>query len=367
MPPTRDVAVYAPYAAGIYDAGRRRAGGAERQTVHLSRSLAAQGLKVAHIVFEVGERVPEGGPAPDLVFRAPLAGGRARVAGEMRIIWRAMAAADARVYVFRMASAALGVGAAFCKLHRRKLVFAGANDSDFTLETLEAMQARMYSFGLRRADAIVVQSAQQVVLARERFDGLGRIHELPSFVEEAPPSSGEPDAFLWVSRLATYKQPFRYVDLARELPEARFRMIPVTAPGDTTPDLLAELRRRAQEAPNLEVLRPRPHPEVMALLERAVAVVNTSVLEGMPNVFLEAWARGIPVLTLRFDPDGRVRGRGLGISAGDDWDAFVAGAREMWEKRADRARWAPATRGYIGDVHSPAAVGRRWEELIRSL
>jgi len=54
-----------------------------------------------------------------------------------------------------------------------------------------------------------------------------------------------------------------------------------------------------------------PYLDIGVLFDRAKVLVNTSDLEGFPNTFLQAWARGVPVVTM-FDPDGVVRSAGLG-------------------------------------------------------
>ena len=365
--PRHDVAIYTPYAAGIYDKTRGWSGGAERQTVLLARQLQAGGLRTAHIVYPIDEVVD--GPRPTLVVRPQQSGDHHRLALEPAVIWRSLARADASVYVFRTAHAAVGFGAAFCRAMRRRLIFSAANDSDFTLSVLGDFptRARLYRAGAAASDAMVVQSAQQIDLARGTFPGLRRLVEIPSFVEPAPEAAVEPDAFLWATRLTDYKRPLEYLDLAAAVPEARFRMIAVVNPGDSTPALEAAVQRRAALLPNVEILPRLPHREVMDYVERAVAIVNTSETEGMPNVFLEGWARGVPALTLEFDPDGRIGRDGLGISAGGDFDAFAAGARELWARRADRAGFGSATRAYVDRTHGLEAVGGRWARLIREL
>ena len=245
------------------------------------------------------------------------------------------------------------------KLRGRRLLFAAANDSDFTLSSLggHPTRASLYRFGAAAADAMVVQSTQQVELANGLFPHHS-VTEIPSFVEPAPPSAAPADAFLWAARLVDYKRPLAFLDLAEAVPEARFWMIGVSNPGDTTPELEAEVRRRAASLDNVELFGRLRHTEVMELVERSAAIVNTAITEGMPNVFLEGWTRGIPALTLEFDPDGRIERQGLGISARGSWEDFVAAARDLWARREDRGGYGPAVRAYV-DATARARGGRR--------
>ena len=358
-----DVAIYTPHAAGIYDAAYGSGGGAERQTVLLARALKERGLRIAHIVYPVVDPVRDAAN-PTLVMRPE----PRRLATEPAVVWRAMARADACVYVWRTAHASVGFGAAWTKLRGRRLLYAAANDSDFTLSSLggHPTRASLYRFGAAAADALVVQSAQQVELANGLFPHHS-VTEIPSFVEPAEAASAPAEAFLWAARVVDYKRPLAFLDLAEAVPEARFRMVAVSNPGDTTPELEDEIRRRAAALDNVELFGRVRHAEVMNLVERSAGIVNTATTEGMPNVFLEGWARGIPALTLQFDPDGRIEQRGLGVSARGSWDDFVAGARELWARREDRGGYGTATREYVEATHGPVAVGDAWAHVIGGL
>lgn len=366
-----DVAIYTTSAAtaGLYDRAVGRSGGAERQMTLLARTLAASGFRVAHIVYRPRDPVP----LPDrlsLVHRGQYAGNQRFVGGALEAlrIWRALAAADARVAIVRTASPAVGIVGLFCRLRRRPMIFSVSGNLDFDPRKVPGRLDRaLYHLGVRLATAVVVQTEDQVSLAREAFPGLRRIERIGSFAEAAPPSDNghRPSAFLWVGRLISAKQPMRYVELARALPDARFIMIAV--PQKSGPIDIDDLRTAVKDVPNLELLDPLPHEQLSELVAGAVAIVNSSTFEGMPNVFLEAWARGVPALSLQFDPDNVIAGRGLGIVAGGSWEHFVAGARELWETRTDREELSLRTRAYIAEVHSPVAVGARWSDLIREL
>ena len=178
-----------------------------------------------------------------------------------------------------------------------------------------------------------MQTTQQLELARQGLGAGARVELIPSFAQPSTASTPapEPEAFLWAARLVEYKQPLRYVDLARALPEARFWMVaPWTS--DTPERLLEQLTDAARDTPNLELLPHQWRDKVLELIGRSAAVVVTSSHEGMPNVFLEAWARGVPVISLHFDPDRRITDDGLGLFADGSWDEFVAAARRLWTR-----------------------------------
>lgn len=336
----------------------------------LARTLVERGHRVAHIIFAPREPKPLTYPVT-LVHRERRSKHRHPVVRgllEARAVWRALQAADASVVILRSASPVVGLAALYCRLRGRILVFSSSNVSDFTLERVSSRWSRLtYRIGLRLAAAVVVQSEDQRLLALQTLPTLARVVYIPSLAEAAhqPEASPEPDTFLWFGRSVAEKQPLRYVELARTLPEARFTMIP-TSDG-LNGRLLAEIKAAAKAAPNLVISEPLPHEQLSALISRSVAVVNTSTLEGMPNAFLEAWLAGVPVLTHEFDPDGVVAGRGLGISAAGSWNNFVAGARELWESRAEREEISRRVRAHVAERHSLEAVGARWSALIDEL
>ncbi len=283
------------------------------------------GLQVAHIIYRREHPTDVPVPSLELIEREPWAGRRGlpgKVSEALRV-WRSLTDADARLYVFRGGGAHLMIGAAFCLLRRRRLVVSASSDLDFIFDRPDRSRwgQALYRAALRRAQCVVVQTTQQLELARKGLGAGARVELIPSFAQPSPASTPapEPEAFLWAARLVEYKQPLRYVDLARALPEAHFWMVaPWTS--DTPEGLLEQLTDAARDTPNLELLPHQWRDKVLELIGRSAAVVVTSSHEGMPNVFLEAWARGVPVISLHFDPDrpdcrrgaGAVRRRVLG-------------------------------------------------------
>jgi glycosyltransferase involved in cell wall biosynthesis len=214
---------------------------------------------------------------------------------------------------------------------------------------------------VRLAHEVVAQSEEQVRLARERFGRRARLAVCVS--EPAAARQTVPDAFLWIGRLAWYKRPHAYLDLAEALPEASFRMVGVPS-GEDGHRLAAEVAERARSLDNVELLAPRPREELGALYDSAVAVVNTASFEGMPNVFLEGWARGVPALAERFDPDGMIVRERLGLFANGDPALMAEHARSMWASREDMYDLEARCRAYVRAQHSLDAVADVWADIV---
>lgn len=379
MSPRNHIAIYSPFAFSFYEdpsseayKQARGGGGAELQTSLLARALARYRLRVAHIVYPVEVMGARECPSLEVVQR-PARAPRRDVwgkLGETRGVWRALAAADARLYVFRTGLsggiAAFAIGALFCLVHRRRLVLAASNDLDFIFDRPERtrLTVALYRLALKRTHRVVVQSEQQLELARKAL-GSDRVITIPSFAEPAEDrvSSADPAAFLWVGRLVGYKLPLRYVELARALPDIRFLMV-APSTGETTGALGRRLAEESESVSNLEVLPNMRRERVLELIGGSVAVVGTSHHEGMPNVFLEAWSRSVPVISLHFDPDGRIGSERIGICADGSWERFLDAVRNLWDDPGLRDELGENGRRYIVRVHSPEAVGERWATTL---
>jgi glycosyltransferase involved in cell wall biosynthesis len=363
-----DVAFYAPWIGALLtDAKVSPTGGAETQIFLVARELARRGLKVRLLVFELpGMAIPSSLDGVNISVRPPY---RARAhfgkLREIANIFRTVASADADVIVTRAAGPHVGLVGLAAKLSRRWFVYSSANLSDFDFGRLSPKRRNheLFRLGIRIADEIVVQTPEQVGLCEERFARSPVL--IRSIAEPAPQRDREPEAFLWIARLVWYKRPLAFVELARALPEAKFRMVAVPVPlSEEGPDLLSALRSQAATLPNLELLDPRPRRDLVDLVDRAVAVVNTADFEGMPNVFLEGWARGVPALALTHDPDDVIERHRLGGFAYGSFERLTELARRMWEERANQAGVAARCRQYIVEHHSPESVGARWQEVL---
>lgn len=323
---------------------RETVGGESVQQTLLARALARRGHAVTMVVADHGQ--PDGASwdgirtfkayrfdagVPVLRFLHPRATG----------LWAALRRADAELYYLSCAGAQVGLAAMFCARRRRRFVFRAASDADCDPSRLLVTYARdrwLYGYGLRRADAILVQSVAQ--------EGtLERCYGLPSrvagmLVESAPAAEKRDIDILWVSNIRALKRPDRALRLAEWLPEAAMHMVGGPLRGEQA--LYREIERAARARPNLRFHGGLTYAEASALYGRARLLVNTSDVEGFPNSYLQAWMRGVPVVTL-IDPDGVIEREGLGIALRSPGDLAAAVDRllhhpDEWRAASERCR-----------------------------
>jgi len=362
-----DVAVYAPSGSLYYGPKRDYMGGAEVQATKLAHALKAKGLRVAHVVYPVPEPRRVDASSPTLVERSDWQGdGRLGQLAESRAIWRALQRADADTYIVRGSGGHVIAAGTFCRARGRRFVFSSSSelDFDFARPDRNPRLLQIYKASLRLAARLALQTEAQRELALRALPNCDPV-VIPSFAEPAP-SANSGQRFLWADRLVEYKLPDRYVELAEALPEARFRM--VACPMSETPPGMAErIEAAAERLPNLELLPPRPRSELLEEMRDAVAVVKTSRVEGMPNGFLEAWARGVPVLSLHVDPDAKIANNDIGVAADGSMERLIEAAANLWRDPALRTAMGERARRFIQDVHSPEAVADRWVALLEEL
>jgi glycosyltransferase involved in cell wall biosynthesis len=331
----------------------------------LARALVRRGRRVCIVAYGSPHSLPRSFDGITVLAQRRTRA-RARpiriVLGALFSIWR-LGPLKARVFVQRAAGPTTGVVGLVACAKRSRFVYSTANVIDFAFERLEGSRSRrwLYHLGVKLASTIVVQTDEQVDMCRRRFRRDPIL--IKSIAEPAHAAQVDPQAFLWVGRAAPYKRPEAFIDLALAVPEARFRMVLVAA-GEENRGLGRRVVERCRSVRNLELLDPRPRTELMRLIESAVAMVNTADYEGMPNIYLEAWARGVPALSLLHDPDGVIERESLGFFAKGSPERFAAHARQLWNTRRNQSELRKRCREYVAREHAQERIVDRWMEAL---
>jgi glycosyltransferase involved in cell wall biosynthesis len=341
-------------------------GGSEVQQSILARAFVKRGYRVSMICMDYGQpegveidgvrvlkaHTPQGG-LPVLRFVYP----------RFTSVWAAMKRADADIYYQRSGGVLTGYVAAFCHLHGRKFLYAAASDADFD-PAIPLVRFRrdkaIYSWGLRHSHDVVVQNPVQMARCREVYDR----ESVPVPSCYVPPRTFQADQrgyVLWVSTLRKLKQPEVFIELARRLPQYRFRMVG----GADSREYFEALRSLAEAVPNLEFAGFVAHVDIEPEFDGARLFVNTSKFEGFPNTFLQAWVRGVPTVSF-VDTGSSVNGESV-VNRVTTVDDMVIAVRGLM---VDDAAWREAGARCAtchANQHSMQAVVSDYEAIFEKL
>ena len=128
------------------------------------------------------------------------------------------------------------------------------------------------------------------------------------------------------------------------------------------PGYYEAIRDAAARLPNVEFKGFLPLEEVERWYDQGRVLVNTSFYEGMPNTFLQAWARGIPTVAT-VDVGAKLDGNLIYEVFSDVEKA----AFEIERLFSDQNHWTRAServQRYFNAQHSSAEVLKRYSELF---
>ena len=356
-----------PLLASLAD--RPVVGGSEVQQLLIGQGLRELGFRVSYVTEDYGQGAQTTVRGfPVLSFRL----GRNKVMQALTLI-RALWQADADIYYVRDKPKYGLLIYLFCRLTGRKIVQALADDIEVAPDLEHGPGAgwsfRVHAAWRRRADMVIAQTRYQ----SERLLTPWQVasQEVPNVVPvpvEQPRPERAKDCFrvLWVGRLAPFKRAAWVAEVARCLPEMEF----VVAGGRAreTPDHYETVVPLLQACPNVRWLGFVPYAQVDALFHSADVLLHTSVRgrEGFPNVFLQAWAAGLPVVSTGSNPNDLLTEGGLGVLT-STVDEAAAALRQLAADPARCQTIGAQGRRYVWDNHRPEVVIPRLAGLLRGL
>lgn len=276
----------------------------------------------------------------------------------------ALKKADADVYFQSCAGMLTGVVAWFCQKYKRKFIFRLAHDNDCIPQQLiipNWRDKKLYEYGLKRTDLISAQGVRQYNLMKANYG----IESTPiNMTVQLPDRAGQDKDIdiLWVNNIRQFKRPELLPELAKLLPQFQFTMIGGPVPGNET--MYESIVSEAEKIDNLRFLGAVPYHEVNSYFDRSKVFVNTSDSEGFPNSFLQAWIRGVPVISF-FDPDGLIASERLGevpenLNDMADKIKTVIGDKELLNALSGKSE------KYALDNYSPDVVAKVYHNALFS-
>lgn len=171
----------------------------------------------------------------------------------------------------------------------------------------------VYSWLLRHSDLVLVQHEGQKKSLRQKGIPSTILYNLID-IKNAPMSkNGESDDFCYVGSLDRRKGFIDFFNLVKTSQAYNFKII--GSPRDKTGQ---RYFNRLKTIKNVTLLGRLNHSDTLSHIAGSRALISTSPLEGFPNIFIEAWTCGVPVLSLYVDPGNVIEREGLGFVAKGD-------------------------------------------------
>jgi glycosyltransferase involved in cell wall biosynthesis len=152
-------------------------------------------------------------------------------------------------------------------------------------------------FLLRKADLVIAQHELQKSFLKKKHIRSTILPNLIDCIEISEVSFQRTEDFIYVGSLDERKGFAEFFKLVQKTPSQSYKII--GQPRDKTASFYYN---KLKEFDNVCLLGRLTHGETINHIASSKALISTSPMEGFPNVFVEAWACGIPVLSLYFDP-----------------------------------------------------------------
>ena len=253
----------------------------------------------------------------------------------------------------------------YSKIFKSKHIHRIASDKDIGLERINELGfgVRVYSYGMKLSDKILVQNKNQqnklLEIFSKKSDLLKNALSINKYIKT------EYKHILWVGRFIKLKNPDLFLKLSQNLGEFNFIMIcPYEKQDYKGWNLLQE---KANQISNLTFIEHIPFHDIQVYFNKAIAFVNTSDFEGFPNTFLQAMQGKTPIISLNVNPDNFIDEYNCGIFCNNNFDLLIEKTKELLQNKNELRTKGENAFKYLKENHDINIIGKQLEEIIINL
>ena len=217
---------------------------------------------------------------------------------------------------------------------------------------------RVNYMGLHWIDGVIAQLVSQT----GRLPARQEIVIPNSVADDRAPFSWPRPYIVWVGSVKKVKNPEAYLELARHIHRNDIDFL-----------LVGEIKGRYRDIfqkkhlpPNFHCLGVKPNAEVNGILQQSLFVVQTSYVEGFPNVLIQAWNQGKPTISLWYDPDQLISTHQLGYVSGN-FAQCVKDTQTLLDNDALRQEMGQRAQQFAHTYFDRAQNMRKLESFLREI
>lgn len=217
---------------------------------------------------------------------------------------------------------------------------------------------------IKCSTSIIVQNKFQRNFLRDNFKINANLIKIPFDISDKTNIKKTiPCTILWVGAMAKVKQPELFVKLAKEMPHVNFQMI---GGHYNNVSLFNYIKNQASNLDNLDFLGIVPFDEINNYFKKASVLVNTSMFEGFPNSFVQAWMNCIPIVSLNVDPDGVIIHYNMGFKS-ENFDQLKQDLNFLLENEDLRMKMGFNGRQYVEKEHDISKIVSQYCKVFQSI
>jgi glycosyltransferase involved in cell wall biosynthesis len=168
----------------------------------------------------------------------------------------------------------------------------------------------VYPWLIRNSDFVFVQHTGQQAILKAKNISTTLFPNLIDFRGLSAEAKQIKKDYIYVGSIDKRKGIEEFYQIVLRTPSSTYRVVGM--PRDKTGKKYYE---KLKFFPNVTLMGRLSHSDTILQISNSKALISTSAVEGFPNIFLEAWACGVPVLSLYVNPGNIIMHENIGYFA----------------------------------------------------
>ena len=192
------------------------------------------------------------------------------------------------------------------------------------------IQDKLFQYGVRNSLLLIAQNRYQQKKIKNDFGLESTI--LYSGINIPEYNFQRKNNILFIATIRKFKRPELFCQLAENLSNNNYQFLLIGENYSTKSDSDILLHRIANSKVNYQ--GSMPLEQVQKLLNKSKLLINTSTAEGFPNTFVQAFAHGVPVISLDVNTDNLITDHDIGYFANGDMEKMTYLIKQIMENDA---------------------------------